>query len=272
MAVICSDMLARIYHNALAILTEIGLVVLIGWAGLNYPMLFAGVTILVSLGFGLYLELARVNFELPFYFRKIGRTRRAVARLVATGEAGLKALVAGLAALLTFSGTDIERLSTVAILFGVIIFAGAGVLRRLSISFGAVPARWGYFRLAAPLGVLYSLAISFLPAASFSTIGYEIFNLPERPSLEKASELLFILKQKFDELVVSVLSLFFDAELSQIAGAFLSVNVLTGFVLALYAVAVSEVGRIIEGGEVQAAAPSKPESAAASERVPPKLG
>lgn len=265
-------MLRHIVNNAFAIVAEIGLVVLIAWVGYTWPLGLAAVTIAVSLGFGLYLELARVNFELPFYFRQIGRTRRLMARMVALGEAMLKALVAGLAALLTFSGTDQDRLLKVAILVAVIIFAGAGVLRRLSISFGAVPARWGYFRLAAPLGVLYSLSISFLPAASFSTIGYEIFNLPERPSLERASELLFILKQKFDELVVSVLSLCLQADLAKIAGAFLSVNVLTGFVLALYAVAVSEIGRIIEGGDARPAVEPKPASPPPAERVPPKLG
>lgn len=265
-------MLARIYHNGLAILAEIGLVSLIGWIGFTFPIAFAGLTIIVSLGLGLYMEIARVTFELPFYFYKTGRTRRAVARLAAAAEACLKALVAGLAALLTFSGTDQGRLSTIAIVFAVIIFAGAGVLRRLSISFGAVPARWGYFRLAAPLGVLFSLALTFLPAASLSTIGYEIFNLPERPSLEKASELLFILKQKFDEIVISILSLFLNADLARIAGAFLSVNVLTGFVLALYAVVVSEIGRVIEGTDEREPAEPKPQSLAPAERVPPQLG
>lgn len=268
-------MFARIYHNGLAILAEIGLVVLIAWVGFTWPMLFAGLTILVSLTFGLTLELARVKFELPFYFYETGRTRRAVAQLVAAGEACLKALVAGLAALLTFSGTDQARLWTIAILFAVIIFAGAGVLRRLSISFRAVPARWGYFRLAAPLGVLFSLALTFLPAVSFSSLGYEIFNLPERPSLEKASELLFILKQKFDEIVISILSLFLNADVARIAGAFLSVNVLTGFVLALYAVIVSEIGRVIEGGDHQQPKPAQRKTQspalAPAERVPPRL-
>ncbi len=146
------------------------------------------------------------------------------------------------------------------------------MLRRLSISFGAVPARWGYFRLAAPLGVLFSLTLTFLPAVSFSSLGYEIFNLPERPSLEKASELLFILKQKFDEIVISILSLFLNADLARIAGAFLSVNVLTGFVLALYAVVVSEIGRVIEGNEAPKPTEPKPERLPPAERVPPKLG
>jgi hypothetical protein len=269
--------LIRILNNAFAIAVEIGLVVAIAWLGYSWPLGFAVLTAVVSLGLGLYLEIARVTFELPFYFRRAGRGRKLAARLLAAGEACLKALVAGLVGLLTFLGTDQSRLLTVAVFFGIITFAGASVLRRLAISFEAVPSRWGYFRLGAPLGVLFSLAISFWPAASLSTIGYEILNLPERPSLEKASEVLFILKQKFDELVVTVLSLVLNADLARIAGAFLSVNVLTGFVLALYAVAVSEIGRMIEDGSPAAgkvsgapAAPG-PKGAAQADRVPPRL-
>lgn len=253
--------LLRILNNAFAISVEIGLVVAVAWLGYAWPLGLAVVTVLVSLGLGVYLEIARLTYELPFYFRKIGKLRRLGATLLATGEAIFKALVAGLVALITFSGTDTARLGTIAAVFGIIIFAGAGVLRRLSISFGAVPARWGYFRLAAPLGVLYSLVLSLWPAESLTTIGYEILNLPERPTLEKASELLFVLKQKFDELIVSVLSLVLHADLARIAGALLSVNVLTGFVLALYAVAVSEIGRMIEES-----GPGK-----AQERSPPSL-
>ena len=269
--------LIRILNNAFAIAVEIGLVVAIAWLGYSWPLGFAVLTTMVSLGLGLYLEIARVTFELPFYFRRAGRGRKLAARLAAASEACFKALVAGLAGLLTFLGTDLNRLMWVAILFGVVTFAGAGILRRLAISFEAVPSRWGYFRLAAPLGVLFSLALSFWPAASLSTIGYEIFNLPEQPSLESASELLFILKQKFDELVISVLSTMLDADLARIGGAFLSVNVLTGFVLALYAVAVSEVGRLIESRAPEAGPVSKPavtpagRGLSASDRVPPRL-
>jgi hypothetical protein len=266
-------MLRRILNNGFAIAAEIGLVALLAWAGYSWPIGFAVLTVVVSLAFGIHLELARVTFELPFYFFEVGWTRRFLARLAAAGEACLKAAVAGLAALLTFSGTDQQRLMAVAILFAIIVFAGASVLRRLSISFGAVPARWGYFRLAAPLGVLFSLALSFLPAVGLSTIGYEIFNLPERPSLERASELLFILKQKFDEIVMSILALFLNADLARIAGAFVSVNVLTGFVLALYAVAVSEIGRIIEDGGVRPGTVATPQPTPQPvERVPPDLG
>ena len=136
-------LLLRILHNAFAIVVEIALVIAIAWLGYSWPLGFAVMTAVVSLVLGLYLEIARVTFELPFYFKRVGRGRRLAARLVAAGEACLKAMVAGLVGLLTFLGTDQERLLTVAVLFAVVTFAGAGILRRLAISFEAVPSRWG---------------------------------------------------------------------------------------------------------------------------------
>ncbi len=67
-------------------------------------------------------------------------------------EATLKGVLAGLAALFTFSGTNPDRLFWVAVVFAVTVYMGAATLRYLSIKLDAVPARWGYFRLAPPLG------------------------------------------------------------------------------------------------------------------------
>jgi hypothetical protein len=64
--------------------------------------------------------------------------------------------------------------------------------------------------------------------------------------MEQASEFLFLLKQSFDEIVVRMLSWVFDPSLSQAIGAIVSVNMLSGFVLALYAVLIAEGIRTLE--------------------------
>ena len=135
----------------------------------------------------------------------------------------------------------------VSVIFGLCLFAGTSLLRRLSISFGAIPSRWGYFRLAAPLGLLFSAAISFLPAPSMSKLGTSlIFDLPGRPSLAQASETLFILKQKFDDIVVTLLSQFVGPGVAKVVGVLVSVNMLTGFVIGVFAVTIAEVVRRLE--------------------------
>lgn len=237
----------RFIVNAAILGLEIGLIAAAAWVGLHHPLAFAGLTAGLTLVFGLTLEHARLRHELPFYFGK-GFTGHALfARLVALVDAVVKALLAGLMALLTFSGTDQNRLTWVAIFFAVSIFAGSSLLRRLSISLNAQPSRWGYFRLAAPLGLLFSVALSFLPVQSFADIGITIlFDLPAKPSISQASEVLFVLKQKFDAMIVLLLSDFMSPDLARAAGAFLSINVLTGFVIAIYAMLIAEAVRWLE--------------------------
>ena len=237
----------RFLVNLLIMALELALIAGIAWLGYHYPLIFAGLTVALSLILGLSLEYARLAHEFPFYFGRPLTGRWFIAHLVAGTDAFVKALLAGVMALITFSGTDQERLLWVAIIFAVATFAGTSLLRRLHISLNAKPSRWGYFRLAAPLGLLFSLALSFFPALSFTDIGYKvIFDLPARPSVAQASEVLFILKQKFDALIVLLLSSFMHPDVAKIVGSVVSVNVLSGFVIALYAVVIAELVKFLE--------------------------
>lgn len=240
--------LLRIIKNILIMACELALIAGAAWLGYHFPIYFAILTVVLSLALGLWLEFARLSHEFPFYFDRKPSGYAIFLRLVASIDGLVKALLAGVMALLTFSGTNQDRLLWVAIIFGVAVFAGTSLLRRLSISFGAHPARWGYFRLAAPLGLLFSLAVSFLPTISLADLGFKaVFDLPPRPSIEQASEFLFVLKQKFDELIQTVLSGFVPPDAAQILAALVSVNVLSGFVIALYAVVIAEIVKRAEG-------------------------
>lgn len=240
--------LVRIFANAVIMALELGAIVAIAALAYAYPMLFAGLTALCALLMGMSLERARLANELPFYFGKGRTTLSAIGALVALVEASVKAVLAGVVALLAFSGTDKQRLLVVAIVFGVCLFAGTSVLRRLRISLAAVPSRWGYFRLAAPLGLLFSAALTFLPVPSLSALlSKMLLDMPARPSLGQASEMLFLLKQKFDEIIVTLLTVLSGrSDVAQVAGVLVSVNVLTGFVIAIYAVIIAEVVKQLE--------------------------
>lgn len=233
--------------NGFIMLAEIAAVVAIAAFGYHHPALFAAATAALAFVLGLLLERARLTHELPFYFDAEGRGRKALVWLVSSSEAAIKALLAGVCAVMTFSGTDQNRLLWVAIVFGVSIYVGAAISRRLSLSFRARPLRWGYFRLAMPLGLMFSLALSLLPVPSYTDLGRQlIFDLPAKPSLEQASELLFVLKQKFDEIVVALLVWLVPADVARVLGALVSVNVLTGYVASVYAVVIADLVRRAE--------------------------
>lgn len=236
-----------IIYNAINMAIELAAIVGIAWLGFSSPVLFASLTFVLALGFGIALEIARLKNEFPFYFdRPPGRSLILIA-IAGSLEAIIKAILAGVVALLTFLGTDQERLFLVAVIFGVCLFLGVQFVRALSERLKARPLRWGYFRLAAPLGLLFSSGLTFLPSPGITELARRAaFDLPQKPSLEQASEFLFLLKQSFDEIVVRMLSLVFEPSMAQTIGAVVSVNMLSGFVLALYAVLIAEGVRWLE--------------------------
>jgi hypothetical protein len=164
-------------------------------------------------------------------------------------------VLAGLAALFTFAGTDSTRLFWVAIVFGLTVYAGSTALRALSVSFRAQPWRWGYFRLAPPLGLLFSAGLAvlaaygILAATSVGDIGWKlVWELPQRPSVSQVSELFFQLKQAFDDFIVTLLKTVMAEEWARLIGIVVSVNVLTGFVASVYAALIAAMVRTAEEG------------------------
>jgi hypothetical protein len=233
--------------NAVVMALEAATVIGLAWLGYHHPYVFAALTAGLAFLLGLKLEAARIRHEVPFYFGTTIKGVGLLAGIIGFGGSVVKALVAGVAALLTFAGTNADRLYWVAVIFAVGVFAGASLLRRLRLTFGAIPSRWGFFRLAVPLGILFSLALVFLPVPSLGDLARTVLlDTPPRPSIEQASEVLFLLKQKFDEIVAGLLSWLLPAEAARFAGALVSVNVLTGFAIAVHASVIASIVATIE--------------------------
>lgn len=241
----------RILVNALIMAAEIAAVAAVAWTGLHYPFWFAAATTVIAFGQGMLLEYARLKYELPFYFGREGpRVGAGVGLLVpfvATTSALIRSVVGGIVALITFSGTDTTRLMWIAVVFGVTLYLATTILRSLTHRLDARPARWGYFRLAAPLGLAYSVGMWLLSrfgqvrAPDLTELGRTIlFETPARPDVGQASELLFRMKLYIDSVVVWLLQPVLGQQGAEVAGIALSVNVLSGFVIAIYAVLIAE--------------------------------
>jgi hypothetical protein len=240
----------RILANACIMAGEVGAVIGLAAFAYYHPFVFAGVTAALAFLLGLKLEVARLRYELPFYFGGLVQRSRFLTAVVGSVEALFKGVLAGVAALFTFAGTNPDRRFWVVVLFGVCIYAGAALLRLLSLRADALPMRWGYFRLAPPLGLLFSAglgllaAVAILPPTNVTGIGWDIiFNTPTQPSIEQVSELFFQLKQAFDEFIVKALTVLIGEEWARIVGIVVSVNVLSGFVSAVYAALVAQAVR-----------------------------
>jgi len=238
----------HIFLNAFVMAIELAAIAAVAWLGYVAPLAFAALTALLALALGVALEIARLKNEIPFYFDRAPGRLMLFTRAVASLEAFVKALLAGVVALLTFLGTDQDRLFAIAVIFAVVLFLGVQIVRFLSDRFQARPLRWGYFRLAAPLGLLFSVGQSMLPSPGLAELAKRVtFDLPERPSIEQGSEFLFLLKQSFDDMVERLLGWVMSPSLAEFASAIISVNVLTGFVVALYAVLIADGARRLGG-------------------------
>src|SRR5262245_14132419 len=119
----------RILLNGLIMAAEIAAVAAVAMAGFTHPFLFAAVTAGLTFVLGMRLEAARLRNELPFYFGAGTQRTFVLVPLVGLVEAAMKGVLAGLAALFTFSGTNSERLYWIALVFGLTVYAGAATLR-----------------------------------------------------------------------------------------------------------------------------------------------
>ena len=239
----------RVVLNFIALVVELALIAGAAWVGARHPTWFAVLTVLVAFSAAATLEYQRLAHEMPFYFgRKLAGIPAALARVWSTSEAVLKSAVAGLVALLTFSGTDPDRLQWVAILFGVCVFIGTTMLLRISLTWGSKAVRWGYFRLGLPLGIAYSAGIYLLTEAgllkesSLGGLAYNAtFNLARNPSVAEASEFLFQLSQATDALIAQILATVIPLQYVPLVQIVASTNVLPGFVMAVFATAIARV-------------------------------
>jgi len=250
----------RVVLNLVSLAVEIALIAGAAWLAATQPLVFAAVAAGAALLQGLALEYARFSHEMPFYFgRTLTGLRAAAARVWTTGEAVIKAGAAGFVALLMVSGTNAERLWWTAILFGVVTFLGTTVLLRISLNWRHRALRWGYFRLALPLGILFSAGIfgmteaNLLPQASFSGLAYTAtFELAQSPTIQDASEFLFQLSQATDSLIAKMLGFVIPEAYVPFVQIVASTNVLPGFVIAVFAVAIAQVALIFGGHGLQA--------------------
>src|SRR5690606_12488776 len=180
-------------------------------------------------------------------FERSSNLARVVRAVLGGGQAILKGVVAGFVALMTFSGTGESRLLIVAALFAACALVGSAILRRLTISFSARPTHWGFFRMAVPLGLLFSGAMSlFPPPSSLDMMRQVLLDLPAKPTIAQAGEALFSVRLWIDDLIVRILATYTGPEWAKAVGIVIGSNVLVGFIIAVYAVVLSETVRALE--------------------------
>ena len=234
--------------SLLLLLMEVSGAVAVGYLAYVAPLVFVCMTSALVLVMGFVLEWQRLQHEFPYFFAgALSWRKRVMIVLSAMFETVGKALMAGFAALLAFGGTDPDRAIVFAAILIICVFAGTGLLRRAFWSFGARPLRWGYFRLVVPLGILFSALVQvallggYLETSSFQEVARSfVFELPARANYDQVMELIFQVRQLVDGLLTSLIVQLFGSEWLVPASILISLNVLSGFFVAIYAVLIGE--------------------------------
>ncbi|MEM9358291.1 MAG: hypothetical protein AAGB04_18985 [Pseudomonadota bacterium] len=234
--------------SLLLLLFEVAAAVAVGSIAYVAPLVFVAVTSALVLVMGFGLEWQRLLHEFPYFFSgELSWRKRAMMMASAVFETSGKALMAGFAALLAFGGTDQNRLLVLSVVMTVAIFAGTGLLRRAFWTFGARPVRWGYFRLVVPLGLLFSALIQiallggFLETQSVQQVARSfVFDLPAQASYEQVMELIFQVRQLLDGLLTNLIVQVLGPQWLVPASILISLNILSGFFIAIYAVIIGE--------------------------------
>ncbi len=252
--------MVRIILNVLGLAAELAMIAGVAWLAVNHPWWMAGLTLVLVIFIGSVLEWARQRHEYSFYFGEHSAFRLALVGLLGVGEGLVKAGAAAVAVVLTFAGNDSERILVLVVIFAACLFLGTGIVRRGYYRYGMRPLRWGYFRLAVPLGISFSTGVQIATALDFLKVpslqgiaGSIIFNMPARPSAEQLSDLAFQIRQTIDALVIDVTGRLLGETYAPIVAVLISVDVLIGFALAVYVVVILEIVLRLEGGRMSAA-------------------
>ena len=202
----------RILANAVIMAGEVAAVAALAAFAFYYPFVFAGVTAALSFVLGLRLELARLRYELPFYFGGLAKRGTSSRRSSAPSRRCSRACWPG------SPRCSRSPARTPTDCSGSRFCSGCASTPALpscgfSIRADALPMRWGYFRLAPPLGLLFSAGRrcsrhGILPPPTSRHRLEDRLRDAGEPSIAQVSELFFQLKQAFDDFIVTVLGVF----------------------------------------------------------------
>src|SRR5262249_52799946 len=152
--------------------------------------------------------------------------------------------------LFVFLGTEWQRIAFAAVAFGGCAALGAWTLRALAATSSVHPARWGYFRLAVLLGVIFSATLSMVAQNPLKNIAWKLGEAYWKGLiLPQLADVIHGVRAQTDRALAFLFEKALGAEIGAIAGLIVSLDTLQGFAIALYAILIVEVGRFFDRWE-----------------------
>ena len=202
-----------------------------------YPWLFGLATFLISVFLFGPIERDRNLHDISFYVHgNLSKSQEKYIYYYGILETIGRGVFLGFLPVFIFSGTESERIFKLATIFAVCVFFGYFVLYVIKTRTQINPARWAYVKISVVLGLIFSLFSSLVPGQSLKEIATQTAKSRwwRELNFNEVAELLYGMLYQVNNFITTVLIKIFGNVLGQSLGFFISVNVLYGFVIALY--------------------------------------
>ena len=206
-------------------------------AAIHFAQFFGLLTFIASLTVFGKLELDRNTHEIGFYTEAgLSKSVRRWFVLYAGVEVVVRSAICSILAVLLFSGTEALRINLLAVVFVACVFLGFYLLRVLQRLSSIDVTRWGYVRLSVLLGIVFSVLSTCVPGIEVGEIAWKTSkNLMMTLNFKEFAELLYGVVQKVDLFLGWLLQALLGRLIGSLVSLVISVNVLFGFVVFLYA-------------------------------------
>jgi hypothetical protein len=203
----------------------------------HFSVIFGFITFLVSI-----LVLGRVEYErnaheVSFYItNEPPRFFKFYCRCYGIVAAVGRSLILGVMSIFLFSGTEFERIFSLAFLFAVCVVLGYVGLRFIQRRAYIDVTRWGYVHFSLLLGVLFSIHCSWVRGIGSATIAWQAAKSGVGGSLsfDELAELLYGIMYQVNTFLSKTLHAILGDTLGGLMSLAISVNVIYGFVIVVY--------------------------------------
>jgi hypothetical protein len=183
------------------------------------------------------IECDRNIHEISFYARgDLPSSFRRWSHYYSIAEVLGRSTLLGLLPIFLFSGTDTTRIILLASLFAACVILGYSFLNFIQTRTQIDVTRWVYVRLSVVLGLLFSVLSSHISGQSLTEIATQTAKSKWWGQLDfnEVAELLYGMIYQVNDFIASTLIKLFGSIIGNILGLIVSVNIIYGFLVALY--------------------------------------
>lgn len=201
------------------------------------PILFGIITFIISL-----FSLSKIEYDKAVHdrsFYSINKPSKSIVlflSLWSNGSVFAMSFVFSIMVTILFSGTEIQRIETISNVFVFLVLIGiivSSMMEKIS-SFNI--ERWGYVKMSALLGIIFSIIISKIESIGLYEVAKIYIGRNISNDLNKVCEIIYALSYEINNFISKALCGFFGDIAGELISFMLTTNVIYGFIIYIYVI------------------------------------